>query len=123
MYVSEIIGNQLFRTASFFGNPYAPILPEMHGLVAKAILETPEGKRLYLERFQALYPVVLNTERIRAKINDVFRLVRPALAEIDPDLPEQQKRRTEQLLLRINHRFESIRVQLHRLENIERKKQ
>ena len=45
-----------------FGNPNATWLPHMAGLVAKAVMETPEGRRQYRERFCALFTNVFHAQ-------------------------------------------------------------
>jgi hypothetical protein len=52
-----------------FGNPRALIEPRMNGLVGRAVMETPEGRRAYRNRFMLLYTNVFNTEKLTAQID------------------------------------------------------
>ena len=63
-----------------FSKVNAPLLPEAKGLVARAILESPEGRRLYRERMTKLLGTALKPETLHARINDLAAKIRPAAA-------------------------------------------
>jgi spore coat protein CotH len=62
-----------------FGKTDAPLLPQWKGLVAKAILETPEGKAKYLERMNQLVGTAFKPDPITAKITELAAVIKPAL--------------------------------------------
>ncbi len=62
-----------------FGNPRTVIEPRMNGLVARAVMETPEGRRAYRARFTALYSNVFNVQKITAQIEQTLPALRVAV--------------------------------------------
>ena len=62
-----------------FGKPDAPLQPTMHGLVARALMETPEGRKRYRERFAFLLTNVLDVAAVRRRADDFLARVRPIL--------------------------------------------
>ena len=63
-----------------FGKADAPIFPEWKGLVAKAILQTPDGKAKYLDRLSKLLATKFKAEIITAKIDELTPIIKPAVA-------------------------------------------
>jgi hypothetical protein len=106
-----------------FKDPYQPFFPEMKGLLAKSILETSEGKRLYQEHFHLLYTNALNLERINNQIEQVCAIIRPVLQDHDPALAEKQQQAAQDLLKRIKQRVEIIAEQIAYLNSGSRKPQ
>jgi hypothetical protein len=68
-----------------FWVPDGPIFPGMEGLVAKAVVTTPEGKRRYRECVGTLFTNVFRIELLTNRISQVQARIRPALADISPD--------------------------------------
>jgi hypothetical protein len=62
-----------------FGNPNATWLPHMAGLVAKAAMETPEGKRLYQASFASLFTTVFRVQMLQGRVDEVVAGLRPAI--------------------------------------------
>ncbi len=62
-----------------FWKPNGPIMTGRSGLVAKALLETAEGRRLYLERFAQLRTNVLDVSAITNRIAALAARLKPAL--------------------------------------------
>lgn len=58
-----------------------PVNPE--GLVARAILETPQGRKLYRQRVGILLTNLVTTERLTNHIAQIQRRIRPVLVEIN----------------------------------------
>ena len=52
-----------------FGNPRALIEPHMSGLVGRAVMETPEGRRAYRNRLMLLYSNEFNVAKFSAQID------------------------------------------------------
>jgi hypothetical protein len=60
-----------------FGSADLPWEPHMAGLVARAVLTTPEGKQRYRERFTSLFTNLFQVERLSNRVNQIvshFRL-------------------------------------------------
>jgi hypothetical protein len=66
-----------------FGNARATIGPHMNGLVARAVLETPQGRIAYRGRCAALLTNGLDARLVAARIDQVLAGVRPALPAAD----------------------------------------
>lgn len=66
-----------------FAKPDEPLIPEWKGLVAKAVLTSPAGQRLYLEKVSALLAGGGKAEAILRHISELSALIRPALLERD----------------------------------------
>ena len=72
------------KQGPLFTKPEGDVLPEMGGVVAKAILETPEGRRQYKEAMGKLLASVGTIETLNQRITELTRRIRPALAPSDP---------------------------------------
>lgn len=69
-----------------FWDPNGAVIPQrsqIEGLVARALLETREGRRLYRERAASLLTNVFTAERLTNHINQLRARIRPALEAID----------------------------------------
>ena len=62
-----------------FWKPNGPIMTGRSGLVAKALLETAEGRRLYLDRFAQLRTNILDVPAITNRIAALAARLKPAL--------------------------------------------
>ena len=60
-----------------FGKPKGPLFPEWKGLLAKAILDTPEGKAKYKERMSKLMASAFKTDTINNRIDQLSAIVKP----------------------------------------------
>lgn len=63
-----------------FSQPTGSLWPEWKGLVARAVLETPEGRQRYLERMATLLAGPGQPETLGAKAQELAALIRPALS-------------------------------------------
>ena len=61
--------------------PDAPIAPEWRGLVAKAVMETPEGRRRYREALAQLLAGPGKEAVLQTNIMELAAKIRPAIAE------------------------------------------
>jgi len=98
-------------------SPDCPILPHMQGKVARAVLVTPEGKRLYLERMAQLYTNVWHVDAILKRVDQLAAVIRPAFVESGASAARYHDGEVENLKERISERDESLRRQLARLSN------
>lgn len=102
--------DQMFGT--FRSTPQSPILPNMQGLVAQAVMSHPEARRLYLERMAELRARVLNPEQITNRIHELARMIRPTLAWYDSGLASSHDRAVEDFCWRVSARADSVTEQL-----------
>jgi spore coat protein H len=88
-----------------FWQPEGPIMPNMNGLVAQALLKTSEGRRLYRERFGQIFTNVFQIEMLTNRVNEIATLVRGALtnlhgAQAGKDYDGQSKRMMDLIVAR-----------------------
>jgi hypothetical protein len=92
--------------------PDCPILPQMHGMVARALLKTPEGRRRYLARLTEFYTNVFHVEATLRRVDELAAVVRPAVAEANPGFGQYYDSQVEMLKARIVQRDQSLRRQI-----------
>ncbi len=63
-----------------FGSASGPLNVECKGMLAKAVLETGEGQRLFRERLTKLLAAGFKAEALHARINELAGKIRPAIA-------------------------------------------
>ena len=63
------------------------VTPTMVGMVAKALMSTPEGRRRYLERFERLFTELFRSERLTRRVHEID-------SKIAPELQQPEKRWT-----------------------------
>ncbi len=61
------------------GNPDSPWQPHMAGLVAKAVMDTAEGRRQYRTCFESLFTNVFRVRMLSERVDQVVAHLRPAL--------------------------------------------
>ncbi len=59
-----------------------PILPNMNGLVAQAVLKTPQGRQIYRERFEDIFTNIFQLSFLTNRVNELAALIRPALTNL-----------------------------------------
>ena len=79
-------GNLLNRT----------IGPPTHGLVARAVFQTPEGRARYFKRMAEINKTMMAPEKWNKRIDELAARIEPELTKVDPkagaDYPAQLKR-------------------------------
>jgi hypothetical protein len=66
-----------------FGIPELPWMPHMAGLVARAVLETPQGAQRYREVSKDLFQSVLQLEELTNRVHQLVYPLRTVVAESD----------------------------------------
>ena len=66
-----------------FTDPSSPLHPFIEGLVARAVLESPEGSRRHLERVSTLLTNLFVLETLTNRIDQLQARIRPVLAAIN----------------------------------------
>lgn len=97
--------------------PDCPILPHMAGMVARAVITIPEGRRRYLERMAQLSTNVFQVDRILKRVDQLAAVIRPVLAESNQQFPRYHDEEVRRLKQRIAQRGESIKNQLATVAN------
>ena len=91
-----------------FAKADAPLVPEMKGLLAKAVLETPEGKKRYREELKKIVTRTFKPDLTRARAKELNAQLKPALKD---KADAQEKAATEFLnRLAARHKFAEEQV-------------
>lgn len=67
-----------------FGAVDGPLMPPMAGLVARAVLQCPEGQKRYRERMAGLLATVFKPQELRTRVDELAGCIRPVLAKCAP---------------------------------------
>jgi hypothetical protein len=96
----------------FRSSPHSSIRPPMQGLVAQALMATPEGREAYLQRIANLRLQVFLEDKLTNRVQELSRQIRPTLAAYGRDLAEEHDAQVAHLCQRIAERARSISDQL-----------
>lgn len=103
-----------------FWKPNGPIMTGRSGLVAKSLLETAEGRRLYLERFAQLRANVFDARAATNRIATLTARLRPALAKEGRGAVAQQQEAANELSALITARARDVDAQLESVKSFAR---
>lgn len=62
-----------------FGSAELPWTPHMAGLVARAVMEMPQGRELYSEQFRSLFQTLFKPELLNGRVDESLKPLRSAL--------------------------------------------
>ena len=96
-----------------FWDPNGPIRPNFQGLVAQALVQTPEGRQRYRARFGELYTNVFKVAALTNRVNELQARLRPALASINPNAAKEHDGQANRLRDLIVQRAASLERQLN----------
>jgi hypothetical protein len=102
--------DQMFGTMMV--QPNLAVQPPLQGLVAKAVMDTAEGRRRYFERMHELNQSLLDVDTLTNRILQYTARLRPVLTEISPSVAANHQREAEDLCDRIVQRKHSLEDQL-----------
>jgi spore coat protein H len=95
--------------------PEMSILPPMRGLVAIAVLSTPEGRSGYYKRMEELYTEVFHMQAILKRVDELTAVIHPIIAESGADQAGRHDRAVQRLKERIILCDQSLQFQLDAL--------
>jgi len=95
-----------------FHNPEGSILPVMKGLVARSVLETPQGRRRYFERMAMLAEQRFTPERMTRQTAELQSRIRPVLLELNPNAARKHDQAVARLEQQVHQRIASVQQQL-----------
>lgn len=96
-----------------FGNAVqGPLIPPMNGLVAKAVLQTPEGRARYLKRMAEINTTIMVPERWHKRLDELQARVQPELAKIDAAAGRDYAKQVDRIRKFFRDRPKSIERQL-----------
>lgn len=102
--------DQMFGT--WKARPDSPITPQMQGMVARSLLQIPEGRRRYLERMAYLVTNHFDAQALTSRAQQLAAKIRPLLAEDGEWAVLQHRNAVDALCRRIEQRARSVREQL-----------
>jgi len=86
----EPTGNKIYFLPhgmdQMFWDPNGPIIPKpnrFNGLVARAMIETPQGNKFYRQRFGEVFTNYFQIETLTNRVNELAALIRPAIVELE----------------------------------------
>src|SRR5262245_6291943 len=95
-----------------FWKPDGPIFPRMRGMLARAVVQIPEGRRRYLEQMSQLLTNVYHVEAITNRVMQQAARIRSVLVERNPQAARNHERLVATLCERIAQRARSLEQQL-----------
>lgn len=98
-------------------NAQYSVTQSMRGMVARAVVGTPEGRRRYLERISQLSTNVYKVDEILKRVDEANAVIRPVLAESYPHAIAYHDQEVRRLKSRITRRGEYLNQQLSTPEN------
>lgn len=99
-----------------FWDPNGGLQPNMEGLVANALIKTPQGRRLYRQRFASLMTNVCTAEKITNHIALLQSRLQPALAAHNKDAARAQAGAANHLRNQILARIDFLTRELDKPE-------
>ena len=79
--------DQMFEETHHFPIPRPS---RFNALVANRFIETPQGKKLYLERFGEVFTNVFQIETLTNRVNELASLIRPVLVQLEMDKADKK---------------------------------
>ncbi|MBI4584907.1 MAG: CotH kinase family protein [Planctomycetes bacterium] len=95
-----------------FQNSHAELLPEIRGLVARAVLNTDEGRRRYRERIQILLDQAFTLKNIRRRADAALAAIQPVLKEIGEEAAKEHQETARNFFAQIAERLDDVREQV-----------
>lgn len=96
-------------------SPNCSILPHMQGLVARAVLSTPEGQRRYFARIGQLYTNVFDAKALCKRVDDLNAVIQPVIAQSSSEEGRYHLEAVQYLKQRIRQRDQSLKDQLSKV--------
>jgi spore coat protein CotH len=95
-----------------FGDPGGTIFPNFQGMVARAFVETPEGRTRYLNKMDEILKGKFNPQALNKRLDELQAQVQPALAMVDPGAARDFPNQVNRLRNSIKQRAQSVEAQL-----------
>jgi spore coat protein CotH len=99
-----------------FGDPRGAILPGLNGFIARALMETPEGKKRYLERMDQIMKTVYKVDDLIKRLDEMEAKIQPALASHDANQGKDLKNHVNRLRDAIKVRQKTVEEQLSKIK-------
>ncbi|MBA2702510.1 MAG: CotH kinase family protein, partial [Blastocatellia bacterium] len=99
-----------------FGDINGPIFPNFQGFIARALVETPEGKKRYLAKLDEIMKTTFRPDALVKRLDELQNRVQPELAKIDAGAGKDYPNQVNRLRQAIPQRAKVIEDQLKRLK-------
>jgi spore coat protein H len=98
-----------------FGDVNGPIVPDFGGMVARGLMDTPEGRKRYLARAREIMKTVYNSAGMVERLDELEKRIQPELAKLDPGAGRDYRNQVNRLRDAIRQREKVVNAQLDRL--------
>lgn len=98
-----------------FADVNGPILPGFEGMVARGLIDIPEGKKRYLARVSEVMKTVFRTDALLKRLDELEARIQPVLAKVDAGAGRDYKHHVDRLRHAVRERPKSVNEQLKRL--------
>jgi len=99
-----------------FADVNGPILPDFGGMVARGLLDTPNGRKRYVARAKEIMAKVYKPNDLIKRLDELEKSVQPELARIDPGAGRDYKNQVNRLREAIREREKVVNQQLKTLK-------
>ena len=110
--MDQMFGTGTMRLAGGKSSAECPIFPPWHGAVAEAVMSTPEGRHLYLERLGQLYTNLFKVDLLQARVDELAGKVQVALEQVGSPKARNYQVVVDDLKTHIAQRDRSLAQQL-----------
>ena len=80
-----------------FGDVNGPIIPDFGGMVARGLLDTPEGRKRYIARAKEIMKKVYKTNDLIKRLDELEKRIQPELAKVDAGAGRDYKNQVNRL--------------------------
>ncbi|MBP3956218.1 CotH kinase family protein [Gemmata sp. G18] len=98
-----------------YGDTNWPILPDWGGSVARALMQTKEGKKRYVARLREIMANVYKPDALIARLDELEAVVHPALKAVDAGAGNDYKNQVNRLRDAIRERAKNVNAQIKQL--------
>jgi spore coat protein H len=99
-----------------FGDTNGTILPGFQGMVARAVIETKEGRERYLARLAEIMKTVYKADALVKRLDELEARLKPVLTSIDAGAGRDYPHQVNRLRDAVKQRAKSVEDQLKRLK-------
>ena len=99
-----------------FGDVNGPVLPDFGGMVARGLIDTPEGRKRYVARAKEIMAKVYKTNDLIKRLDHLEKRIQPELAKVDPNAGRDYKNQVNRLRDAIRQREKVVNEQLKKLK-------
>ena len=106
-----------------FEDPQGPLFPDFQGTVARAFMETPEGRTRYVARVRQIMKDIFHPDELHKKLDALQARLKPAIESVDADGARNYPAFVDRVRQAITQRDKSLREQLEKAEAEEKPKE